>query len=115
MPYDGADLVRQISECFDAAYGQVADMAELGKAKAEAERAYRTAKSKRLLYEREYGKTPVSIIADVVKGYEDIALLACGRDCAEAAYDANREALLLNKKRIDFLREQMSREWGAAR
>ncbi len=113
--HDGVDIVREIAERFEEADREVGEMAELGRRKAEAERAYRTAKSRRLLYEREYGKTPVSIIADVVRGYEDIAVLACERDCAEALYDANREALLLNKKRIDWLREQMAREWANVR
>lgn len=88
-------------------------MAALGAAKAEAERQYRIAKRVRIVWERGNG-TPVTIIGDVVCGYDDIAQLRFARDCAEAEYDANREALLLAKKQIDTIREVIAREWSAA-
>lgn len=108
----GTDLVAELYAAFDRADELVSQMADDGKAKAEAEKAYRMAKRQRILYERVQNKTPVSLIADVVKGYEDIAMLACERDCAETAYVATKEAINLNKRKIDWLREQWGREWA---
>ena len=111
----GTDLAGELYEAFAKADELVAQMAADGRAKAEAERKYRMAKRQRILYERVQNKTPVSIIADVVKGYEDIAMLACERDCAETAYEATKEAINVNKRKIDWLREQWGREWSQAR
>lgn len=113
MP-DGLDLTGELFDAMDRVAGCIDDMHALGAAKSEAERKYRIAKRKRILYERDHNKTPVSIIADVVKGYEDIAQLAFERDCAEAEYDANYEAILFWKKRADVLRELIAREWSEA-
>lgn len=101
------DALGRVAEC-------VNDMYSLGVKKAEAERNYRVAKQKRILYERTHNATPVSIISDIVKGYEDIAELAMVRDCAETEYDANYEAILYWKKRVDTIREQIKREWSQA-
>lgn len=87
--HDGVDLIDGIHESLAEADRAVKDMARLGREKAEAERKYRIAKAKRMLYERDQNRMPVSIIGDIVKGQEDIAYLAFERDCAEAVYDAN--------------------------
>lgn len=92
-------------ECQGQMYPLAADAAA-------AKREYRKAKRLRILWERAENRTPVSLIADVVSGYEDIGDLCAARDCAEAAYQANYEALLLAKKEIDVLREVIAREWG---
>lgn len=113
MP-DGLDLTGELFEADKRVAECISDMHSLGAKRAEAERRYRIAKRKRILYERDHNKTPVSIIADIVKGYEDIAQLAFERDCAQTEYDANYEAILYWKKRTDVLREQMAREWSRA-
>lgn len=87
-------------------------MVPLGVALAEAEREYRVQKRVRTLWERT-GGTPVTIIGDLVCGCDDIADLRLKRDCAQAEYDANREALMLAKKNIDTVREIIAREWSA--
>lgn len=107
--YHGA-LMDAMAEARDA----LGRMAPLGRAKAEAERAYRIAKRTRILWERGENGTPVSIISDVVCGYDDIAALRFARDCADAEYEANREALLLAKKQVDTVREIIAREWAAS-
>lgn len=109
--HDGLDLQTELMVALDEAEARINEMASLGEAKAEAERAYRVAKRKRLLMERQQG-TPVSIIADIVKGYEDIAQLALERDCAEAVYEANREAIMFAKHKSAALREIIAREYG---
>lgn len=110
--HDGVDLTAELFDADSRVAECINDMHVLGAKRAEAERKYRIEKRKRILYERDHNHTPVSIIADVVKGYEDIAQLAFERDCAQTEYDANYEAILYWKKRTDVLREQMAREWG---
>ena len=109
---DGTDLVRELFDACDDADRFVRDMRRLGVVKAEAERRYRVAKAKRTLYERDENRVQMSIICDVVRGCEEVSNLAFARDCAEAEYDGNREALLVAKKKIDTLREIMAREWA---
>lgn len=111
MMYDGLDMAQGLMEAIDAADELLEQLAECGRKKAEAEREYRMAKRTRTLYERANG-APVSIIGDLVKGYADIANLALARDCAEAEYEATREAIMLNKRKIDIYREQLAREFG---
>lgn len=97
------DAMRKADEC-------VSEMGELGAKVANAEREYRVAKQKRILYYRDK-KFPATLIPDIVKGSQDIADLAFARDCAEAEYKANYEALLWAKKRVDVIREQIDREF----
>lgn len=105
-----AELNHSLKETAD----RIEDMHRLGKEMAEAERKYRVAKQQRILFERDHNKTPVTIIQDVVAGYEDIAALKQARTCAEVEFDANREAILFWKKRTDAIREQIQREWTQA-
>lgn len=112
---DGIDIVAEMRGEMAAAQECVEQMQPLGASLAQAEREYREAKHKRIAYERARNNTPVTILADVVKGYEDIALLVERRDMAQVLYDANREALLLHKKRADILRDIYVREYGGER
>lgn len=110
---NGQDMYAALMDAMDRAKGHQGEMVGLAKDAAMAEREYRKAKRLRILWERAENKTPVSIISDIVTGYEDISDLRVERECAEAMREANREALLLAKKEIDVLREIISREWSA--
>lgn len=111
---DGFTLTADLEEALARVAELIDEMHVLGRKKAQAEKAYRVAKQQRILYERNHNNTPVSIINDVVKGYEDIAELKCVVDCAESDYDSNYEAILYWKKRADSYREQLQREWSRA-
>ena len=100
------DALDHVAEC-------IAAMHELGIKKAEAEREYRILKQKRMLYERHKG-TPVTIIQDVVKGSQDVADLLFARECTVSEYDANYEAILYWKLRVNTIRDQIKREWSQA-
>ena len=99
---DGQNLQAALFEAMGEAQRALCQMVPLGVALAEAEREYRVQKRTRTLWERS-GGAPVTIIG----------ALRLTRDCAQAEYDANREALLLAKKRIDTIREMIAREWSA--
>ena len=112
MSVDGAQLINSMLDELDEAKACVEQMLPLGRTLARAEQLSRQEKHKRIAYERAVKNTPVTIIQDVVKGYEDIAELACKRDLAQVEYDANKEAELLHKKSADILRDIYVREYG---
>lgn len=84
-----------------------------GRAAAEAEQTYRVALANKILLLRE-GGLPATLIGDVARGDKDVARLKFERDCAEVVYDNAQEAVMVYKKQIDVLREQIDREWRNA-
>lgn len=78
---------------------------------AEAERAYRIAKSKEELRLRSEG-VPVTLIPDIVKGLEEVADLDFNRNIALVTYKANVEALLVKKLELKTLESELEREYG---
>ena len=108
---DGYELIEQLNQksaMLDKALEATKERAAVC---AKAETAYRTALAKAMLIEREKG-TPVSIISDLCRGQEEIALLRQERDIASALYKAAREAINVYKIQTNILREQIEREWG---
>lgn len=84
-----------------------------GRAAAEAEQTYRVALANKILLLRESG-LPATLIGDVARGDKDVAALKFERDCAEVVYENAQEAVMVYKKQIDVLREQIEREWSRA-
>lgn len=84
-----------------------------GKAAAEAEQAYRIKLAEKILLLRE-GGLPATLIVDVARGDKDVARLKFERDCSQVVYDNAQEAVMVYKKQIDILREQIEREWNNA-
>ena len=82
-----------------------------GLKRAETERDYRTALSKLLLIMRADGM-PVTHLADIAKGTDEIAALRFERDKAEVLYESAQEAINVQKLKIRVLENQLSREWG---
>ena len=89
----------------------VQELKPRGRTKAETEREYRMALSKRLTVLRAEGQ-PVTHLLDIAKGEEDIAKLRMERDIAESLYDSAVEAINAQKLKIRILEGQLSREWG---
>ena len=75
---------------------------------------YRTALSKRLLERRASGQ-PVTHLADIVKGEEDIAKLRFERDIAEGLKNSAEKGTDFYKLYARLMEAQNSREWGQAR
>lgn len=109
------DLHGALYEAMEQADSALADMARLGEERARADRAYREAKAERMLFERAENHTPASMVADLAKGDPEVAELKVAAECADALYEANREALLWSKKKVDTVRELIAREFGGAR
>ena len=80
---------------------------------AEAERDYKIAVNKKAL-ELRSNDTPVTLINQIIYGYEDIAELRFLRDSAEVVYSANKEAINTLKLQIRIVQNQLDKEWNNA-
>lgn len=56
--------------------------------------------------------TPVTLINQIIYGYENIPELRFERDTAEVKYNANQEYINTTKLKIRILENQLGREFG---
>lgn len=110
---DGLELYQELTALLDDLDRSVAEAAPLGRKLASDEREYKVAAAVRALELRESGR-PATLIDTLVKGDPDVSLKRFRRDCSEADYQANREAINALKLRIRIVNDQVSREWGRA-
>jgi hypothetical protein len=89
----------------------IKDLANNGYILAEKERNYKIAVNKKALQLRAED-TPVTLINQIIYGYEDIAKLRFERDTAQVKYNANLEYINTVKLQIRILENQLSREYG---
>ena len=75
------------------------------------EKDYKIALNKKALLLRDENM-PVTLIQQVIYGYEEIAELRLQRDLAKVKYDTNQEYINTIKLQIRILEGQLSREWG---
>lgn len=85
-------IMDRITQCQAALTRGNMELKTLGIKKAEAERNYRIALSKKLYILRS-DKCPTAIIQDVAKGTEEISKLRQERDIAEVSYNVCLEAM----------------------
>lgn len=78
---------------------------------AEAEKEYKIAVNKKALQLRSEDM-PVTLISQVIYGYDDIAQLRFLRDSAEVIYNANIEAINTLKLQIRIISNQIDKEWN---
>lgn len=89
----------------------IKELAQNGYKLAECERDYKIAVNKKALELRSQD-VPVTLINQVIYGYEDIAKLRFERDTAQVKYNANLEYIQTIKLMIRILENQLSREFG---
>ena len=82
-----------------------------GRDLAEKERDYKMAVNKKALQLRAEDM-PVTLINQVIYGYEDIADLRFKRDTAEVVYNSNLEYINVIKLVLRILENQLDREYG---
>ena len=87
------------------------DLAKNGYDLAEKERNYKIAINQKALKLRSEDM-PVTLINQVIYGYEDIAKLRFDRDTAEVKYNANQEYINTIKLQIRILENQLNREYA---
>lgn len=78
---------------------------------AQKEKDYKIALNKKALVLREE-EMPVTLINQVIYGYEDIAELRYQRDVAQTIYNTNLEYINSIKLQLRLLENQISREWS---
>lgn len=77
----------------------------------EAERLYQMEKTKEILRMKKEGM-PTTLIPQLVKGLNNVAILDFERNKAEVVYKANLEAINIKKIELRVLEAQIEREWG---
>lgn len=98
----------QIEKQMDSA---LATLRQNGTIAAEKERAYRIAKAKLTLKLKSDGM-PITIISDIVKGDEDVSLLAMERDIAMTNYKCNLEALHVKQQEYSMYKVYFDKEYS---
>ncbi len=88
----------------------VKELRNSGTAYAEAEKAYKIKLRETALRLRSQDMA-VGMISMTVYGVPEVAELRFKRDCCEAVYKANVEAINAIKLEIRIINEQLSREW----
>lgn len=92
----------------------IKELAQNGYDLAVKERDYKIAINKKAL-ELRADDTPVTLINQVIYGYDDIAKTRFDRDTAEVKYNANQEYINTIKLQIRILESQLSREYSNAK
>ena len=87
------------------------DLATNGYDLAAKERDYKIAINKKAL-ELRAEDMPVTLINQVIYGYDDIAELRFNRDIAQVKYNSNLEFINAVKLEMKILNEQLNKEWG---
>lgn len=109
---DGISVYQQLQEALEQHWLCIDQMVELANARSEADKAYRIAYRKRMLYYRDIAERPVGMLDKLVSGDEDIAELRTALDCAEALEKANNDRNMYWKRIIDTCRDLMKQGMG---
>lgn len=89
----------------------IKELAQNGYDLAMKERNYKIELCKKAL-ELRSNDTPVTLINQIIYGYQNIPDLRFERDTAQVKYDANQEYIQTIKLQIRILEGQLSREYG---
>lgn len=103
---DGLKIYQELEAEYQSASNSRKFMAQAGKEKAKAESEYRKAKAEAILKARLDGQ-PATLIKDSIFQDRELCKLLYLRDAAVTVYESAKEEVLLHKKRIDILRDQM--------
>lgn len=104
---------REIEDGIAVLEQRTEEMRASGARHAEADAAYRAAKARAILEERQKG-TPATICKEVIYARPDIAAALTERNCARAVYEADRESINTTKLRLRVLDAQLARDWQAS-
>ncbi len=108
------DLWQEIESKCKTLDKAIKELAQNGYDLAQKERDYKIAINQKAL-ELRADDTPVTLINQIIYGYENIAKLRFERDTAEVKYNANQEYINTIKLQIRILENQLNREWGNAK
>lgn len=106
------DLYQDIQNLMKELTSSIKLLRANGNALAAAERDYKIKLRQEALKLRTEKDMPVTLINQVIYGYEDIAELRFQRDTAQVKYNANQEYINTIKLQIRILENQLNREYG---
>lgn len=109
------DLFNEIQNLIQKLDLSIKNLANNGRALAEAERDYKITLRQEALKLREEKNMPVTLIQQIIYGVPDVADKRFKRDIAEAMYQTNQEFINTTKLRLRLLESQLSREYGNTR
>ena len=107
---ENINLIQDVTEVYNNLMTALNEYPKRGKEYAEAHRRYRTVLRQEILIERNKG-TPVTIINDICRGQENVAILCEKRDIAEALYKSAQEAINVYKLRLRIVNDEVNREY----
>jgi hypothetical protein len=107
------DLFARREEVLRRAYKANDEAREHGLARCEAENNYRLAKSKAALKAMEL-HVSATMTPTVIDGWEEVAMPRYKRNCEEVLEEAAKEEVMLRKKELAVIEDQIKREWSGA-
>lgn len=88
-------------------------MRKSGKAAAKADAEYRSIKARAILEEKAKG-TAATLCRDVIYDREDVQTALMARNCTQADYEADKEAINTMKLKLRITDAQIARDWQAS-
>lgn len=104
------DLQVELQQQVELLQKSLESLKKTGSAYAEAEKEYKILLRKEVLRLRDEG-IAIGVIQLTCYGIPSVAEARFKRDCAEAVYQANQEAINTYKLKIRLIESQLSREW----
>lgn len=108
--YGGLGYYQQLMDLYDEVEQEIDELREHEYRAADAEARYRGLVSAKTASERMHG-TPVTVIGDLVRGEEPIAMAKVEWQKAEADAKASSHAIFLKKDRMAMLTEVIKHDW----
>ena len=105
------ELQEELNKQVELLQKSLEKLKETGRAYAEAERKYKVILRQECLRLRDEGMA-IGMIDKTCYGIPKVADARFDRDCAEAVYKANQEAINTYKLKIRLLESQIGREWS---
>lgn len=105
------ELQEELNKQVELLQKSLEKLKETGKSYAEAERKYKVILRQECLKLRDEGMA-IGMIDKTCYGIPKVADARFERDCAEAVYKANQEAINTYKLKIRLLESQIGREWS---
>lgn len=109
------EYVNQITALTDRLKSSIKTLARYGNELAAAERDYKVCLRKEALTLRSEKGMPVTLIAQIIYGVQEVADKRFKRDVAETMYNTAQENINSIKLQLRLLESQLNREWGNAK
>lgn len=105
------DLYNELQKQIELLQKSLEKLKETGRAYADAERKYKIILREEVLKLRDDG-VAIGVITLICYGIQRVADARFERDCAEAVYKANQEAINTYKLKVRLIENQLSREYA---